>query len=57
MKKVTAMNTQHSQAIYYLGLIAEENGKHMEALTNIALLTALDAEAATKLKSKIVGLN
>ncbi len=57
MKKVTAMNAHHSQAIYYLGLIAEENGKHMEALTNIALLTALDAEAATKLKSKIAGLN
>jgi serine protease Do len=57
MKKVTAMNAQHSQAIYYLGLIAEENGKHMEALTNIALLSVLDAEAATKLKSKIAKLN
>ena len=44
---------QHSQAIYYLALIAEESGKHMEALTNIALLTQLDADAATQLKSTI----
>ncbi len=53
LRKVTAMNGQHSQAIYYLALIAEENGKHMEALTNIALLTELDADAAIKLKSTI----
>ena len=53
MRKVTAMNAQHSQAIYYLALISEESGKHMEALTNIALLTVLDADAAIKLKSAI----
>jgi hypothetical protein len=53
MRKVTAANTQHSQAIYYLALIAEENGNHMEALTNVALLTTLDADAAVKLKSAI----
>lgn len=55
MKKVTAMNTQHSQALYYLGLIAEANGRHMEALTNVALLTELDLQAAIKLKSEISG--
>ncbi|MGQ0442557.1 MAG: trypsin-like peptidase domain-containing protein, partial [Methylophilaceae bacterium] len=38
LHKVISMNQQHSQAIYYLGLIAEENGKHMEALTKVALL-------------------
>jgi len=53
LRKVTAMNGQHSQAIYYLALIAEANGKHMEALTNIALLTELDADAAIKLRSAI----
>jgi len=53
LRQVTAANAQHSQAIYYLALIAEESGKHMEALTNIALLTQLDADAATQLKSTI----
>ncbi len=53
LRLVTTVNRQHSQAIYYLALIAEEGGKHMEALTNIALLTQLDADAATKLKSTI----
>lgn len=53
LRQVTAANAQHSQAIYYLALIAEESGKHMEALTNIALLTQLDADAATRLKSTI----
>ncbi|MDG1096569.1 MAG: trypsin-like peptidase domain-containing protein [Methylophilaceae bacterium] len=53
LRQVTVANAQHSQAIYYLALIAEESGKHMEALTNIALLTQLDADAATQLKSTI----
>ncbi len=53
MRKVTAKNANHSQAIYYLALIAEENGKHKEALTNIALLTTLDANAANELKSVV----
>lgn len=53
LRKVTAANAQHSQAIYYLALIAEESGKHMEALTNIALLTKLDSDAATELQSAI----
>ena len=53
MRKVMAKNANHSQAIYYLALIAEENGKHKEALSNIALLTALDANAANELKSVV----
>lgn len=57
MRKVNAMNAQHSQAIYYLGLIAQESGNHMEALTNVALLTELDSEAAIKLKSAIYPQN
>lgn len=53
LRQVAAANAQHSQAIYYLALIAEETGRHMEALTNIALLTQLDTEAAAKLESAI----
>ena len=44
------MNEQHSQAIYYLALIAEESGKHNEAMMNVALLNKLDEETATQLK-------
>jgi hypothetical protein len=53
LRQVIVANAQHSQAIYYLALIAEETGKHMEALINIALLTQLDTEAAAKLESTI----
>lgn len=48
--KVVTMNDHHSQAIYYLGMIAEESGKHSEALSNVAKLDALDGETATQLK-------
>jgi hypothetical protein len=48
--RVVTMNAQHSQAIYYLGMIAEESGKHSEAMMNVALLNKLDEEAATQLK-------
>lgn len=50
MQKVVAMNNQHSQAIYYLGLMAEASGKHTLALTNVALLNDLDETVATQLK-------
>lgn len=48
--RVVAMNDQHSQALYYLGMIAEVNGKHNEAMTNVALLNKLDEATATQLK-------
>lgn len=48
--KVVAMNDKHSQAFFYLGLIAQANGKHIEALDNVALLTALDNAIASELK-------
>lgn len=48
--KVITMNDHHSQAIYYLGMIAEESGKHDEAMQNMAKLDALDGETATQLK-------
>ena len=50
LQKVVAMNHQHSQAIYYLGLIAEQTGQHTVALNNVSLLDNLDETAATQLK-------
>ena len=50
LHKVVLMNDKHSQAIYYLGLIAEENGKRTEALRDVALLKVLDNVAASELK-------
>jgi serine protease Do len=50
LHKVVAMNHQHSQALYYLGLIAEARGNHTEALSNIALLHTLDEAKAKELK-------
>ena len=50
LHKVFALNDKHSQAIYYLGLIADENGKRIEALDNVALLSRLDNAAANQLK-------
>lgn len=50
LHKVVAMNDQHSQALYYLGLIAEAKGNHSEALSNIALLNDFDEATAMQLK-------
>lgn len=50
MQKVLAMNNQHSQAIYYLGLMAEESGKHTLALTYVSMLNDLDEAVATQLE-------
>jgi hypothetical protein len=50
LHKVVAMNDQHSQALYYLGLIAEAKGNHTEALSNIALLNHFDEATAMQLK-------
>ena len=53
MQKVVAMNSQHSQAIYYLGLMAKESGRRTLALNKLALLNDLDTTAASQLKFKI----
>jgi serine protease Do len=53
MRQVVGNNSQHSQAIYYLGLIAEANGQHSNALTEVALLSLLDADSAKALKAEI----
>lgn len=51
LKQVVSMNQQHSGAMYYLGLIAEQNGKHAEALAMVAMLDHLqDRTAVTDLK-------
>jgi tetratricopeptide (TPR) repeat protein len=56
MQRVVALNHQHSQAIYYLGLIAEATGQHSVALNNVALLDQLDENTALQLKGAI-GIN
>lgn len=50
LHQVVAMNAQHSQAFYYLGLIEETNGHHPEAMRNVAVLTELDIETAERLQ-------
>jgi serine protease Do len=48
--KVVTMNDHHSQALYYLAMIAEVSGKHDEAMDNVAKLDTFDGETATLLK-------
>jgi serine protease Do len=48
--QVVAKNSNNSSALYYLGLIAEENGKHIEALNMVATLDNLDETTAQDLK-------
>lgn len=52
-KKVTAMNQQHTEAMYYLALIDEANGKHMEALHLVSALNSLDVTTADRLRVAI----
>ncbi|MDI1361048.1 serine protease [Methylotenera sp.] len=48
--QVIAKNGNNSNAMYYLGLIAENTGKHMEALNLVAALDNLDQITAGELK-------
>jgi tetratricopeptide (TPR) repeat protein len=48
--QVVAKNGNNSSAMYYLGLIAENTGKHMEALNFVATLDNLDQTTAGELK-------
>ncbi len=50
LNQVIATNGNHSSALYYLGLIATQNGKQMEALNLVAALDMLDVNAANELK-------
>lgn len=54
--QVIASNRNHSSALYYLGLIAEENGRRTEALNMVAVLDILDKTTAKELKMAI-GIN
>ncbi len=51
LKQVVATNSNHASALYYLGLIAEQTGKRIEALNMVAALNVLDITAANDLKS------
>lgn len=48
--QVIAKNSNNSSALYYLGLIANENGKRIEALDMVAALNVLDSTTAAELK-------
>jgi hypothetical protein len=50
LHRVISMNDQHSQAFYYLGMIAEASGNHGEAMANVDALSHLDTEKAEELK-------
>ncbi len=56
MQKALAMNSQHSHAVYYLGLMAKESGKHALALTYVAMRNDLEGTAVTsELDLKVSG--
>ncbi|HSI23992.1 MAG TPA: trypsin-like peptidase domain-containing protein [Methylotenera sp.] len=50
LNQVVAANSNHCSALYYLGIIAEQNGKHLEALNLVAALNVLDVDVANNLK-------
>ena len=50
LNQVLATNANHVSALYYLGLIANQNGHHDEALKLVAALDAIDVETANDLK-------
>jgi len=50
LHRVISMNDQHSQAFYYLGMIAEASGNHGEAMARVDTLSHLDTEKAEELK-------
>ncbi len=52
-EKVLARNGKHSDAMYYLGVIAHQNGDDVEANHMLADLQGLDKTAATALKNKL----
>lgn len=51
--QVIAKNSNNSSALYYLGLIAEQSGKRIEALNMVAALIVLDIATASELKVAI----
>lgn len=48
--QVVAKNSNNSSALYYLGLLAEESGKHIEALNMVTMLNSLNQTTAKELK-------
>ena len=56
MEKVVAMNHQHRQAIYYLGLFADKTDKHHLAMTDFAMPQTLDEASNGQLKLEMEAL-
>ena len=50
LHKVVAMNHQHNQSIYYLGLMSEKSGGLNSALMDVVMLDNLDFTTANQLK-------
>jgi serine protease Do len=53
LNQVVHNNLNHTDALYYLGLIEEENGNHDKALEMVAMLNHIDAISAGNLSEKI----
>lgn len=56
LHRVISMNDQHSQAFYYLGMIAENKGDHREALASVDALSHFDSDKAEELKVALKSL-
>lgn len=56
LHRVVSLNHEHSQAFYYLGLIAGNNGNQNQADAEVAHLKELDAEAAERLQLALKAL-
>lgn len=53
LNQVLGANQYHSDAMYYLGLIAEKKGQRSKALQMVSLLDNIDATTASHLRLKI----
>jgi len=56
LHRVVSLNDQHSQAFYYLGMIAEAKGNHNEAMAQVDVLSQFDQESADALKVALKSL-
>lgn len=53
LNRVIHANKFHVDAFYYLGVIAEQNGQHAEAMEMLAMLEEIDLPTAENLREKI----
>jgi hypothetical protein len=53
LNRVISVNKLHVDAVYYLGVIAEQNGQHEEAMEMLTLLEDIDETTAENLREYI----